>query len=419
MNTEEQIKKLEKLMLSEDLEELNLSTNKFNIFTALKLHNNEIRHSNFLGWLMAPYENHGVGDYFLKEFLKEALKECSLNENIKASLSDVIFNDFSDTEIRREYKNIDILIVSPKNKFVCVVENKIWSGEHSEQLQKYAKIVNSEFKDYDKKIGIFLTPNPNLELEDNILIREKDGERYYYIQMDYEQIYDVINRTLKFKASYMNDEVKIFINHYQKMLERNIMSNEDSRIISLCRRIYRENKEAIDLINKYANSSANNIAESLYNIVLKNSDLVATGFHNAEYTEFFQKEIADKMQYGEKHDKLCVYYLFLQRNNAINFILWISRSDISSRQAIYDILKNNLNDIKDAGMSLNDFTGKKVEQMIIVPFIQKEEYANFEDMNTIELEQELTKRFKAIYNGKIKVLMQIFRNNIQNIPEQK
>lgn len=51
-------------MLSEDLEELNLSTNKFNIFTALKLYNNEIRHSNFLGWLMAPYENHGVGDYF-------------------------------------------------------------------------------------------------------------------------------------------------------------------------------------------------------------------------------------------------------------------------------------------------------------------------------------------------------------------
>ena len=112
--------------------------------------------------------------------------------------------------------------------------------------------------------------------------------------MDYEQIYDVINRTLKFKSSYINDEVKIFINHYQKMLERNIMSNEDSRIISLCRRIYRENKEAIDLINKYANSSANNIAESLYNIVLKNSDLVATGYHNAEYTEFFQKEIADK-----------------------------------------------------------------------------------------------------------------------------
>ena len=121
MNTEEQIKKLEKLMLSEDLEELNLSTNKFNIFTALKLYNNEIRHSNFLGWLMAPYENPGVGDYFLKEFLKEALKECSLNENIKASLSDVIFNDFSDTEIRREYKNIDIIIICPKNIFFCIV----------------------------------------------------------------------------------------------------------------------------------------------------------------------------------------------------------------------------------------------------------------------------------------------------------
>ena len=114
---------LDKLMLSEDLEELNNLTGHFNIFNALKLQNNEIRHSNFLAWIMTPYESHKLGDYFLKEFLKSAIKEYSLNTDISLSLKDIAFLKFDDAEIRREYKNIDLLIVSQQNKFVCIVEN--------------------------------------------------------------------------------------------------------------------------------------------------------------------------------------------------------------------------------------------------------------------------------------------------------
>ena len=51
-DTKEKIQQLEKLLLSEDLEELNNLANHFNIFNALRLQNNEIRHSNFLAWLM-------------------------------------------------------------------------------------------------------------------------------------------------------------------------------------------------------------------------------------------------------------------------------------------------------------------------------------------------------------------------------
>lgn len=92
MNSIEQKQLLEKLLLSEDLEELNNLTNNFNIFNALKLQNNEIRHSNFLSWIMAPYESHKLGAYFLKEFLKSAIKEYSLNEKVKLGLKDIIFS---------------------------------------------------------------------------------------------------------------------------------------------------------------------------------------------------------------------------------------------------------------------------------------------------------------------------------------
>lgn len=247
----EQKQWLDNLLLSEDLEELNNRTNQFNVFNALKLQNNEIRHSNFLGWLMTPYENHELGDYFLKEFLKSAIKNFSSSEDTEIDLKDIAFADLSDAEIRREYKNIDILIISPKNEFLCIVENKIWTGEHDNQLSRYADIVNKEFNGY-KKLYIFLTPEIDIECE--LIKRDIDTTKsVHYIPMCYRQVYEVINKVLKFKSKHLNDEVKIFIEHYKKMIERNIMGNTDKEIVNLCRKIYRENKEAIDLINEYKN----------------------------------------------------------------------------------------------------------------------------------------------------------------------
>ena len=44
------------------LDELLPWTGKFNLFDVLKVSRKEIRHSNMLGWLMDPNENHGFGD---------------------------------------------------------------------------------------------------------------------------------------------------------------------------------------------------------------------------------------------------------------------------------------------------------------------------------------------------------------------
>ena len=245
--TQEQQQQLDNLLLSEDLEELNNLTGHFNIFNALKLQNNEIRHSNFLAWLMTPYESHKLGDYFLKEFLKSAIKEYSLNTDISLSLKDIAFLKFDDAEIRREYKNIDLLIVSAQNKFVCIVENKIWTGEHDCQLERYAGIVDTEFNGY-QKLYIYLAPYNDCESE--LLERNNKESKIYYIPMNYEQVHNVINKVLRFKSDTISHDVKIFIEHYNKMIERNIMGQTDKQIVELCRKIYRENKVAIDLINE-------------------------------------------------------------------------------------------------------------------------------------------------------------------------
>jgi hypothetical protein len=53
--------------------ELNLKVP--NIFSVLKISRQEIRHSNFLGWIFDPDCSHGVGDIILHKFLREIFQD--------------------------------------------------------------------------------------------------------------------------------------------------------------------------------------------------------------------------------------------------------------------------------------------------------------------------------------------------------
>ena len=364
--------KLDKLLLSEDLEELNNLTNQFNVFNALKLQNNEIRHSNFLGWLMAPYENHDLGDYFLKEFLKSAIKDYSTNDKTDVSLYNIAFSNFSDAEIRREYKNIDILIISPQNNFLCVVENKIWTGEHDDQLKRYAEIVDSEFNGY-KKLYIFLTPEIDSERE--LIKRDIDiYKSVHYIPMGYEQVYEVINKVLKFKSKHLNNEVKIFIEHYKRMIERNIMGNTDKKIVDLCRKIYRENKEAIDLINENTDEQAElfeilkEVLEEkrkegiIDDIVYENNNVIflPSGLNNKEKLRFA----------NWKPDN------YITRINIVNF-KW-------GKPMYIEILIGETNDNEKRAKLLNHI--KNLEQFRSIKFNGNEKWAYTRAVNLIKME---------------------------------
>src|SRR3989304_2551342 len=129
---------LEKFVLdNEEFARLEERTSQFNIFEALGIVGQEIRHSNFLAWLLNPAQNHGLGDSFLKDFLLKtsvAARELGIGT---ISPVDVDVWDLSATEVRREGKNIDITLLDESNKFVCVIEKKVHSGEHGNQLERY------------------------------------------------------------------------------------------------------------------------------------------------------------------------------------------------------------------------------------------------------------------------------------------
>ena len=220
-----------------DLERLETLLNQFNIFEAVGMVRQEIRHSHFLAFLLSPAASHHLDDIFLKTFLKQLLLESN---NATVSPIEIDAANLSDTEVRREWKNIDILLVSPGSHIVCAVENKVDSGEHSNQLQRYRQIVQQEFPGY-RRILIFLTPQGKMP--------QGAEDQEHWSVYSYRKIADMIDAVCDLHRSTLQPEVCTLMQHYSTLINRHLM--QDSEIAKLCRQIYLKHQEALDLIYEH------------------------------------------------------------------------------------------------------------------------------------------------------------------------
>ena len=120
--------KYKDLLKDQDFDHLNLSLKIPNIFQILRITKNEIRHSNFLAWLLDPNQSHELGEIFLKTFLKEVFSSDKFEEIDQVDVEGL---DLTKVQIKREWEHIDILI-ELENITVCI-ENKVLSKEHGKQ----------------------------------------------------------------------------------------------------------------------------------------------------------------------------------------------------------------------------------------------------------------------------------------------
>ncbi|HOC77506.1 MAG TPA: PD-(D/E)XK nuclease family protein [Methanofastidiosum sp.] len=265
MNGSEEIRALEEFVLNNpELERLEGMLDTFNVFETLKIVNVELKHSNFLAWLLNPNENHSFDSYFLRQFLKTFYSENKELIDSELSLFDFEIFDYSDVEIRREWRNIDLLILirgeGKENKKVAIaIENKIKSSEGPDQLSRYKKIVDKEFEDYIK-FFIFLTPEG--------LEPSEDG----WIPFHYEAIAGLLEDALRYKKDYLSDNVYNFIDQYKTILRRYIVGNGE--IEDICRKIYSKHQKALDLIFEYRPDFESQINEYLTETLHKKSDII-------------------------------------------------------------------------------------------------------------------------------------------------
>ena len=265
---------LEKFVLdNEDLRRLEERTSQFNIFEALGIVRQEIRHSNFLAWLMNPSQSHGLGDSFLKAFLlKTSVTARELGIETISPI-DVDVWDLSATEVRREWRNIDITLLEESRKFVCVIENKIHSSKHSDQLRRYREVVEAEFSGYTRHYVLL-----NVSADE-----PSDSE--YYVGVTYDEVCDVIERLLEMRASTIGDDVATALSHYVTMIRRRVMP--DIEIQELCRRIYRKHQAALDLIYEHRPDLQAEIRDALRKMIQADPELTLDGSSSKSFIRFY------------------------------------------------------------------------------------------------------------------------------------
>ena len=276
-----------------------------NIFKILRVANAEIRHSNFLSWLLDPNENHNLKEVVLNKFLQEIINSSdSFDESV--TIEDI---GIDNVEIRREWENIDLLIIL--DEYVLCIENKIFSGEHSDQLTRYKNIVETNFSD---KTQIYVYLNP--------FGYSSYGESDIYLPLSYQVIIDILENL---NLNEIDTTVKSFIEQYLLTLKRDIMGIDENA--ELAQEIYKKHKELFDYIYEIKPDGIQNINTYIQDVL--ESKGYKLGSVSKSYIRFFPSEMEqfihfNKSPNGWNKGETFVFEISLYSKNQIRISLGMS-----------------------------------------------------------------------------------------------
>ena len=256
-------------------------TGKFNLFDVLKISRTEIRHSNVLAWLFSANENHGLGDAFIKGILQRLVENDTEG---RYDVFGVLLMDFYSFTVYREWKNIDILLVSDEEKTVIAIENKVGSGEHSDQLNRYRTILENTYPDY-QRILAFLTPDGDAPSDE-----ENWGILTY---MDVIEVLEDITGRME-----VVPDVSMMIRNYVETLRRDVV--DDQQLKEVCNKIYEKHKKALDLIFENRVDSKSQTAAAIRSVLSEYTEsgrIIYDGSDNSDsYIKFYTKEMDELLK---------------------------------------------------------------------------------------------------------------------------
>lgn len=379
--------KYDGLLKDEEFDKLDLGLKNPNIFSILKISKTEIRHSNFLSWLLNPNQSHKLGDIFLKRFLREVFSSDKFDN---VDQVDVEGMDLTKVEIFREWKNIDVLI--KLNDVIVCVENKVLSKEHSNQLSRYLGIVNSQFPEH-KKTFVYLTPFGDSSLEET--------DRYFSIS--YEFIVETLERIISVYGDSINDQVKYYIT----IIKRELMGTD--KLTELSKRIYHNHKELFDFIIEHRPELVDDLGEIMREEVTKRGWIL--GSQNKQFVRFLTETTKDLVYYNKRIRNGWTFgetFLFEIRmnetSNNLNFKTVISRTDDK-----YD--RNRLEEIL---LEIDGFKETKSRTWTI-NYSKKEKF-NFEDILSMS-DEEIRKEVNKFLNKITTVIQKVEKKFLEHSEE--
>lgn len=327
---------LEKFVVgNSDLEELEIQLEKFNIFEAIGVARQELRHSNFLAFLLNPSQNSGLGQTFLKRFLLKAISGAPTSE-LSITPIDLDSWDLHNVVVYREWQNIDILILEESIRLAIIIENKIDGTESADQLKRYHDTVKKRFPDYDI-VCLYLTPEGDIPSQEN------------YIPISYGLVCQVVETLIETKESILGSDLLTLLKNYAEMLRRHIVG--ESEIAKLCQKIYRKHQKALDLIFEYKPDLHVGIRHYLEELIGGNPDLIKDHCSKA-YIRFLPKDWdVPNLNKGEGwvSTNRIMLFEFYNGPEKVALRLYIGPGDQQIREKLYSVASANRKIFKASG----------------------------------------------------------------------
>ena len=249
-NYSEKLNKIQKFFYDEnfqnDLGKLSTHLLPINVLDISGMGSQEIKHSNVLAWMFGDNQ-HLLGHTVLEKFLAHTARidgDNNENENLRSLRHYAYFPEKErKIQIKREWKNIDLVIEDNANKTVIVIENKVWADESEHQITKYEKAINQHyFQDKTNEqwtiYFIFLTPT-------GVGVKNADIEETW-LTATYQDIYNIIDSLIKSNRD-LQAETKFILESYNDLLvKEGILMHKELQI--LCREIWKKHKEELDIL---------------------------------------------------------------------------------------------------------------------------------------------------------------------------
>lgn len=231
--------------------------NEVNFFEVTGMDSREIKHSNFLAWLLDSNANHNLKDMFVKKFIQKVIEANIGKARLNICEEEIESLNFDTFAVKREWEHIDIFLCSDELKYTISIENKIFASERENQTFDYREKVEPLYKGY-KNIYIFLTREGD-EAQDN----------EFWCSANYYMIAQTLKEILKEYS--LSQEVEILIKNYLSMLLRRRII-VDKEIEKLCKKIYREHKKELDLIYEYRPDEVAVFGNYILNFIKENQN---------------------------------------------------------------------------------------------------------------------------------------------------